>query len=173
MRFQKFSSIFEFTICFLKKYRDQQQVQQNIYRIVEVKLSSSGQYKLNIQIIGKSTVVECTPEEIAADDRMLEGFSKKDIRAITYFACKQCKTPNYKIIMQEFCNSFNKILFKLKGHDSEEIILKTASQITLDKNIINGLSPEDICSISYAAGYEQSFNKEYTDQSTEKTQFNF
>ncbi|OGT36245.1 MAG: hypothetical protein A3F11_06810 [Gammaproteobacteria bacterium RIFCSPHIGHO2_12_FULL_37_14] len=156
MRFKKISLMFEYTAWFLKRYGDQQQIQQNIYRVVEVKQSSLDQYKLAIQIIGKSTVVECTPQEIVANDRMLEGFSKKDIRAITYFACEQSKKPKYKIIMQEFCDTFNKILFKLKKYDSDEIILKTAGQISLDKHFINNLSQEDACSISYAAGYEQS-----------------
>jgi hypothetical protein len=153
MRFNKISSVFEHVAWFLSA---QQQIQENIYRIVEVKQSSIGQYKLVVQVIGKSTVVECTPQEIVANDSMLEGFSKKDIRAITYFACNQIKKPRYKIIMQEFCDVFNKILFKLKKADSDEIILKSAGQISLDKNLINSLSQEDACSVSYAAGYEQS-----------------
>jgi len=87
MRFKKISSVFGYTAWLLKQYNDQQLIQQNIYRIVEVKELSTGQYKLTIQIIGKSTVFECTPQEIVTNDRMLEGFSKKDIRTITYFAC--------------------------------------------------------------------------------------
>lgn len=153
----KISSFFKYTAWLLKRYSDQQQIQQNIYRVFEVKQSSFGQHKLAIQVIGKSIVVECTPQEIAENDQMLEGFSKKDIRVITYFACEQNKKPRYKIIMQEFCDAFNKILFKLKNRDSDEIILKTAGQISLDKNLLNNLSQEDVCSISYAAGYEQSF----------------
>lgn len=88
MRLNKISSMFEYTAWLLKKYNDQQQLQQNIYRVVEIKQSSSGQYKLIIQVIGKSTVFVCTPQELVTNDRMLEGFSKKDVRAITYFACE-------------------------------------------------------------------------------------
>ncbi len=156
MRFKKMSLMVESVGWFLKRYHDQQQVQQNVYRLVEVKQSCLGQYKLVIQLIGKSAMIELTPHEIVANDRMLEGFSKKDIRDITYLACEQYKKPRYKIIMQEFCDKFNKILFKLKKRDSDEIILKTAGQISLDKNLIHSLSPEDICSVSYAAGYERS-----------------
>lgn len=90
---------------------------------------------------------------------MLEGFSKQEIRTITYLACEQSNTPKYKIIMQEFCDTFSKILFKLKKRGSNKIILKTASQISLDKSLINNLSKEDACSISYTAGYEQSTNE--------------
>src|SRR3990167_9899295 len=109
MRFKKISLMFEYTVWFLKKYGDQQQIQQNIYRVIEVKQSSSGQYKLAIQVIGKSTVIECAPQEIVENDQMLEGFSKKDIRAITYFACEESKKPKYRILVQEFCDKVNRM----------------------------------------------------------------
>lgn len=157
MRFNKILSLLEYTAWFLKNYNEEKQISQDIYRVVEVKQSSINQHKLIIQVIGKSTVFECTPHEVVKNDRMIEGFSKKDIRIITYFACEQSKKPTYKIIMQDFCDKFNQILFKLKKHDGDEIISKTAGQITLDKNLINNLSREDACSISYTAGYEQSF----------------
>ncbi|OGT38637.1 MAG: hypothetical protein A3F12_05865 [Gammaproteobacteria bacterium RIFCSPHIGHO2_12_FULL_38_14] len=155
MRFKKISSLFEYTILIFKKYGHQQQIQANIYRILDVK-QIAGQYKLIIQVIGKSIAVECTPEEIISNDALLDGFSKKDIRTITYLACEQYQTPKYKIIMQEFCDAFNNVLFKLKKYDTNEIVSKTAGQIVLDKNLINNLSQEDACCISYAAGYECS-----------------
>lgn len=160
MRFNKISSAFEQIAWFLKRYNEQQQIQQNIYRVVEVKQSSLDKYKLVIQVIGKSTVVECTPQEIVANDRMLEGFSKKDIRTITYFACNQNKKPKYKIITQELCSKANKILFKLRSNENNEIIIKTANQILTDKNLIHGLSHDDIQSVSYVTGYEHSLNKD-------------
>ncbi|HSW68874.1 MAG TPA: hypothetical protein VLI69_01780, partial [Gammaproteobacteria bacterium] len=106
---------------------------------------------------GKSTIIECTPEEIVTNDHMLEGFSKKDIRAITYFACEEIKKPKYKIIAQEFSGDLNTLLFKLKKCDGDEVILMTAGQIVLDRELINNLSVEDVRSISYAAGHEQQF----------------
>jgi len=167
MRF-KISLILGYTAWFFKKYSDQQQFQQTIYRIIEVKQLSSGQYKLIIQVIGKSTVIECTPQEIVTNDQMLEGFSKKDVRAITYFACERASKPKYKIVMQEFCEIFDKIIFKLKKHNSDEVILKTADQISLDKNLMNNLSQEEACSISYVAGYELSFAEKIAGQDEQK-----
>ena len=58
--------------------------------------------------------------------------------------------------MQDIDDAVNKILFKLKKHGSEDVISKTACEITLDKKLIGELSKDDLCSISYAAGYEQS-----------------
>jgi len=158
MRFQKISLLLGYLMWFLKKYSDPQ-IQQNIYRIVEIKKIFSGEYKLVIQIIGKSTVIECTPQEIVLNDEMLVGFSKKDIRDITYFACKAERNPKNKIVIQEFCEKLNKMLFKLKPINNDEVIVKTANQISLDKKLINSLSVEDVQSISYMAGYEHALNE--------------
>ncbi|MHB1947208.1 MAG: hypothetical protein ACYCQI_03735, partial [Gammaproteobacteria bacterium] len=104
----KISSVFEHVGLILKKYNEQQQVHQNIYRIHEVKQSPSG-CKLAVQVIGKSSIFESTPQEIVKVDRLIEGFSKKDVRTITYLACDQLKNPAYKIVVQEFCPQYNKM----------------------------------------------------------------
>lgn len=158
MRFNKISAVFEYIHWLLK----QQQLQSStIYRIVNIKKLPNEQCKLIIQVIGKSMFLEYTPQKIAADDCMLEGFSKKDIRTITYFACEQIKKPKYKIIMQNFCDKLNRIVFKLQKRDgADEIITKTANQIFLDKNLINSLDHDDMHSIGYTAGYEHFQMKE-------------
>jgi len=155
----KILPIFEYTTQLLKKYKQLHQLQdRNIYRLIEIKQLAS-QYKLIIQIVGKSSIIESSPQEIVATDRLLEGFSKTDVRTITYLACNPIKKQKYKIIMQEFCDKFNRMTFKLKETTSETLLIKTANQIVMDKNIINNLSREDINSISYIAGYECSQNE--------------
>lgn len=158
-QFKKMLSVFEYVGLVLKKYNEQQNQQNTIYRIIEIKHSSSNQTKIIFQIIGKVTLIESTPQEIMTDDRLLEGFSKKDIRAITYLACTQNKTPKYKIVVQEFCDRMNRILFKLQKQHDNEIITKSASEISTDKSIIQSLSQDDIQTISYIAGYEHSINE--------------
>lgn len=165
MQFKTISSVVGYTTLLLKKYNELTKIQNsNIYRIIEIKHLPAGKYKLITQIIGKSVVIECTPEEILANDRLLEGFSKKDIRTITYLACDQMKQPKYKIIVQEFCEKFNKIMFKIKETESGDLLVKTASQIVMDKNIINSLSQDDVNSISYTAGYESSQNQMFVQE---------
>lgn len=159
MQFKKVTSLLEYVLWMFKKYKEQKDHQCDIYRIIEVK-QSNGQCKVIIQVTGKSIVVECHPQEIVANDRMLEGFSKKDIRSLTYLAYESIKKPAYKIIMQEFCFNFNKMLFQLKKCNSNEVIIKTANQISLDTHLINSLSHQDIQSISYMAGYEHSLSRQ-------------
>lgn len=156
MHLKKILSVSEYLTCFLKNCNNETANQQNIYRIVVVKKCTPEQIKLIVQIIGKSIAVEFTPQEVVANDQLLQGFSKTDIRTITWLACQQVSKPKYKIVMQEFCDGLKEILFKLKKRDSEEVVCKTAGQITLDKNLIKNLSQENVCCISYAAGYEQS-----------------
>jgi hypothetical protein len=120
----KISSVFEYTSWVIKKYSELQQAQEkNIYRVIEVKQSATGQHTLIVQVIGKSAVIECSPEEIVINDRLLEGFSQKDVRAITYLACEKIKKPKYKIVMQEFCGSQNGVLFKLKNNGNSPAVI--------------------------------------------------
>ena len=155
MRF-KMSSVFDNIAQLLKNYNEQQSAQNNIYRLLEVRQTLSGNHKLTVQVVGKSSIFECSPQAIVADDKLIEGFSKKDIRIITYLACHSVKKPKYKIIMQEFCDKFNRMIFKLRETENESLLLKTAGQIVTDKNLINSMSKEDVSSISYIAGYECS-----------------
>ena len=156
----KFSIIADYTAAIFKRYNGilhQPTSELNSYRISEIVKLPNGQNKVVIQIVGKSSVIECLPQEIVANDRFLEGFSKKDVRMITYLACSSSvKKPKYKIIMQEFCEKLNRMIFKLKATEENVIVEKTASQIVMDKNMINTLSQDDVNSISYIAGYESS-----------------
>jgi len=156
MKFKKIKSLIEYTSWLLKEFHEHQNIQPNIYRIVEIKKLSFDNYLLIIQVIGKSTIIKYTPQEIVVDDKILEGFSKKEIKMITFLACQKNKEPKFKIIMQEFSENFNKILFKIKNEDGNEIISKTAAQLISDKEILNNLSKEDANCINFAAGYEQS-----------------
>lgn len=156
MQFKKITSIFELTILLLKRYNElKQNRENNIYRIIEIKRTSSLQFKLIIQIIGKSSIFECAPHEIVGVDNLLEGFSKKDVRTITYLACSKAKKPSYKIIKQEFCEQSNRIIFKIKKETTNDaLITKTANQLVFNEDLIQNLCIEDVMSISYIAGYE-------------------
>jgi len=160
MQFKKVTSLFEYAGWVLKKYQESQNAQQDIYRLVDIKYPHSTQCKLVIQVIGKCITFESTPKEIISDDRLLESFPKKDIKTIMYTAYFQNSQPKCKIITQEFCEEHNQMMFKLKNQGNDEVILKSAAEISLDKTMINSLSCQDVQTISYIAGCERSFNDE-------------
>ncbi len=106
----KLASVSTYFIELLKQYKKTQQA-TNAYRIVEIKEKSNGSCELVIQIIGKNVTFKSKPEKIAADDNMLENFSRQDVRTITYFATQEIKKTKYKILIHEFCSAFNKMIF--------------------------------------------------------------
>jgi hypothetical protein len=144
----------------LKNYSEYRKLSADIYRIAEIKQTKTDEKIIVIQVIGKSVVFESTPKEIIIDDRFLEGFSKKDIKTISYLAFKPTVIPKYKIVVQKFCEKLNRVLFRLKSNDEFDTVEKTAGEIFLDKSLIDGLSGGDMKKVSYTAGYEHSQNND-------------
>jgi len=141
----------------LAEYRKMQQQSQtnDAYRIVEIDQKKDGSSLLTIQVVGKNLVFKSKPEELAADDDMIARFSRQDVRTITYFATHEIKQPKYKILMQEFCTAFNKMIFKLKKRGSEEVMQKTAEDISSDPEMIQSLDPKEAHAVGYAAASEK------------------
>lgn len=155
-------SLFEYVQLFFKWYSEiSKKIQEApVYRLLDV-TNNSSVCCLKIQIIGRSTIFECQPLDIVNNDAFLEGFSKKDVRIITYFATKELNKPKFKIFTQETQQTIDRIIFKLFKKDSKEIIKKTAREISLDKNILNQLSQEDAHLIGYVTANEQeNFDRE-------------
>lgn len=158
----KTSLFAEYFNWIFKKYQSLQQhtlAATETFRIADIKQNKNGEYTLQVQIIGKATFFECTPHEIVTNDHLLEGFSKKDIRAITFYATQKIKKPKYKILVQEFCENINKIVFKLGKQDSNEQINKTADEISLDKEMISKLNSEDAHLIGFTTAAETALRE--------------
>ncbi len=154
---KKLSLLTEYFNWILRKYLDLQNQtpsRQDAFRIVDIKHKKSGEWIIQVQVIGKASYFTCTPHEIVTNDQLLEGFSKKDIRTITYYASQECKKQNYKILIQEFCEKLNKVVFKIGMRGQAEPIEKTAEQISLDKDLINKLDSEDAHLVGYTTASE-------------------
>lgn len=155
----KNSSFSEYFGRILKQYRELQHAssQHNAYRIIEINESKkSGRVELIVQVVGKSCVFKAKPEKIAADDKLLENFSKQDVRTITYFATQEIQKPKYKILVKEFCSAFNKMIFSVKKHDSEKVTQITAEELSQNKDLLNELSPEEAHLIGYTVANEKT-----------------
>lgn len=151
----RISSIFEYSIWLLKKYSEYyKSAENNFYRIIEIKQLNTGDHKITAQVIGKASIFECTPAEAVANDSIIEGFSKKDIRTITFLAYHKNLKPKIRILEQDFSDSQQQMLFKIVNTCNGELAVKTANQIMIDRALINCLSKEDLKIISYMAGYE-------------------
>lgn len=76
---------------------------------------------------------------------------------LVYLLFSPLLKPRYLIITQEFCSYTERMLFKLRKQGSNEVIIKTAAEISLDKHLVVSLSQEDAYCIGFMAGYEQSY----------------
>lgn len=140
---KKHNSMAEYVLWLIKQYHEvKQSYSANAYRVVDIETDKTGKLAVIVQVCGKHITFKLTPQEILADDNMLEGFSKKDIRAITYLAFND-KKPKAKIVLQEFCEKLNRVVFGIKSPGKEQILKKTAGEISLDKNLLKDLSAEE------------------------------
>lgn len=155
------SSLFGYVANLLKAYAElQKQFNHTLYRIIDIKEDNVNNTSLVVQVTGKATVFEISAKEIAADNNMLEGFSKRDVRTITYLASKETNLlSQYEVIEQNICTESNEVLFSLKQKFNPEIITKSAKQISLDKKLVNSLKPEVALNIGFIVGTESVINE--------------
>lgn len=152
----KLSLLQEYLQRLIKQYQVMQtQTRKDAYRIVGKEIGTDGECHLIVQVIGKAITLKAKPQELAADDRMLEGFSRKDVRVITYYACTELKQSKRKIIVLRFCNNLNKMIFGIKKRGTEDIEQKTANEISLDKALLSELSQEDAHMVGFTTASEQ------------------
>lgn len=124
------------------------------YRIVEVIETDDNDYQVRLQIIQKNITFLRKPEEILADDAMVDQFSPRDIRALTYLGYLGINSPKYKILAQRFSQGNEKLKFALKQKGHDKVIIKTAEEIVKENNILNNLAPKDVHLVSYVVGTE-------------------
>lgn len=134
------------------------QVHQNssftpAYRLLEVQRDENESYLVRIQIINKNLGFYAKPEDILAIDSMVDMFSPRDIRTLTYLGYLGVNSPKYRILAQRIMDN-GSMLFSIKQKNSEKIIVKTAAEIIQEHQIIAGMHAEDAKAVSYMAATE-------------------
>lgn len=144
---QKLKSIFQYL-----KSCHEDNAQKTSYKLIEI-LENNDDYLVVIQLIGKNTVFNAKPEEILADDQLVDRFSPKDIRTLTYLGYLGINGPKYKILAKKLSqNEKSTFLIKKKGH--KKVTVKTADQIIHETDIIQHLNAEDAKTVGYTAASE-------------------
>lgn len=158
---KKLSSLSEYVAWLFKQYKEllDSQLPRAVYRLVDIE-EKNGRYKLRIQLVGKASVFTTTPEEILADDSLVEQFSSKDIRTITYYATKSLHTPTSKIVGQRLNQTSEQMLFGIEDLKQKTIIEKTATEIASDKKLLRSLSPEEAHIVGYARAQDVHHNEQ-------------
>lgn len=152
---KKISSIIEYVGWLLEKQRELQQY--CTFRIINIKNEPSNEPLLTIQVINKTATFQCYPSEIVKNDILLDGFSKQDIRTITYYATKYITLPKRKIISHKFIDGIHKIVCKIKKNNQVEE--KLITEVVKNKSI-SDYSSEDAFQIGYFLSTEHSIQEQ-------------
>lgn len=157
----KFANIPQYVDWLVRQSRKFQESQekQDIYRLINVKYTLFGRCKLKIHVLDSNVCFEATPTDIAQNDIMIAGFSRQDVRMITYFACEEVHKPIFMIRLKRFYQRLNKTLFSIQERGEKNLLRKTASEISKNQAIIKGLSPEESHLVGYVAGRETALQK--------------
>lgn len=129
------------------------------YKIIEIYQNDYEEYFVSIQIANKNSVFNSKPEEILAKDNLVDQFSQRDIRTLTYLGYLGINKPKYAILAKKLAENDDKILFAVKKKGVNKIIIRTAIEITKEKELLCGLSPEDAHMIGYITGSENINNE--------------
>lgn len=122
-----------------------------IYRIANIEKNALGDYEVVVQLIGKTTVFKIRPEEILADDKMTDQFSPRDIRTLTYLGYLGINSPKYRILAKKLSETDNRMLFALHKKGEKSLHIKTASEISQDKEILKQIDQQDAHMIGFIA----------------------
>src|SRR5579872_303226 len=128
-------------------------------RLVEIMKTVEDEFVVTIQIINKDIIYNAKPEEILVNDHLVDQFSPRDIRTLTYLGYLGINGPKYKILAQRLSEDNDKIIFALKKKGQKNIIVNTADEILNKKEIMTGLQASDAQIIGYTAASESIFSE--------------
>jgi hypothetical protein len=139
-----------------KSWRDIQSSQSYTpsFRLVDISTDENENHIAKIQVISKNITFDCCPEEILAKDDMVDLFSPRDIRTLTYLGYLGVNSPKYKILAQRLSKN-DQVVFALKKKGHEHTVIKTADEIMKDQDVLNTLGSKDAHLVGYTAASEQ------------------
>ena len=129
------------------------------YRIVEIIQEEDEEYSVKIQMINKSMIFTAKPEEILAKDEVIDQFSPRDVRTLTYLGYLSKNSPKYKILAHRLLENDHRVVFILKGKGNKKIISKTVKELQEEKNIVNNMSSKDAQIVGYAIASESAVDE--------------
>ncbi|OGT32004.1 MAG: hypothetical protein A3E87_10660 [Gammaproteobacteria bacterium RIFCSPHIGHO2_12_FULL_35_23] len=130
------------------------------YRIVNIEQDANGDYQVSIQLIGKQTVIKSAPEKLLADDKVVNCFSPRDVRTLTYLGYLGINSPKYKILAKTLSKNYDQMLFAVLKKGDKNYKIVTANEISNNEEIIEGLAQKEAHMIGMTTAGEQSILEE-------------
>ena len=126
------------------------------YRIVNIEKDEQDDYIATVQVINKSSIFKIRPEEILSDDQMTQQFSQLDVRTLTYLGYLDMNSPKYRILAKRLSESHDNLMFALRRKGSSKVEMKTAAQISTNKDILTHLDQKDAHMVGFTTATEQA-----------------
>lgn len=127
-------------------------VYRPLYKLVEIQ-EEDNEFTVRIKVIQKNITFLVKPEDILADDNLVNQFSPKDVRALTYLGYLGINGPKYEILAKQLSQN-DKITFLLKKNGNKNIVAKSATEIYNAVDIIKNMKSEDAQAVGYIAAME-------------------
>jgi len=138
------------------------------YRLVEINQSETADYIVTVQVINKNIIFQAKPEEILANDKLVDQFSPRDVRTLTYLGYLSINNPKYKILAQRLSENSDKVLFAIRKKGEKNVLIKTADEILQEKEILNNLDAKDSHVVGYAIASESVVHEKKLKSSTKE-----
>lgn len=134
------------------------------YRLVEITQDEDESYFVTIQLINKNITFQTKPEEILAENDLVNQFTPTDVRALTYLGYLGINSPKYKILAKNLSSQDSSIIFTIKKKGEKQALLKKASELAQDKELLKSIDPKDAHMIGYTAAMEQTSKEDFLKQ---------
>lgn len=122
------------------------------YKLIEI-LEEDDQHTVVIKLINKNVTFNTRPEEILANDHLVDQFSPRDVRALTYLGYLGINSPKYTILARKLTQN-EKISFLLKKKGEKKVIVKTADEVIRESDILLSMNAEDAKTVGYTIATE-------------------
>ncbi len=129
------------------------------YRVIEIFQDEHEDYFATIQLTGKNQVMQMKTEDILSNDSLTDSFSPRDIRTLTYLGYLSINSPKYRILAQRLSEKDSRLLFAVQEKGKSTVTMKTADEISNDKEVIHNLDQKDAHLVGFAKGSENIVNE--------------
>ncbi len=133
------------------------------FKIIEIAHLSSipGETQFMIQLANKNCILRLTAGEIISRGYNLNDFNEFHATMIheaakgklIEFLAQSNQEPTYKVVSKKFDAKMQKYIFILETKDQQRF-LRTADELTRDKNLLANMNIHDIYDVGYTQGSE-------------------
>lgn len=123
-----------------------------LYKVVNIDQDDEGLYYAIVQKSNSPQIFTFKPEEILENDDLTDSFSPRDVRTLTYLGYLGMNGPRYKILAKRLSDKEHDLIYAIKERGKSGVLIKTAREITSDKDFIKKLDQEDAHDIGFTSG---------------------